>query len=33
MIDSIKEELTPQELDILYQALTKLNRWFRELNQ
>ena len=25
MIDSIKEELTPQELDILYQALTKLN--------
>ena len=33
MIDSRKEELTPQELDILYQALTKLNRWFRELNQ
>ena len=33
MIDSIKEELTPQDLDILYQALTKLNRWFRELNQ
>ena len=30
MIDSIKEELTPQELDILYQALTKLNRWFRD---
>lgn len=30
MIDSIKEELSGEELQILYRALTKLNRWFRE---
>lgn len=30
MIDSIKEELSGEELQILYRALTKLNKWFRE---
>ena len=30
MIDGISEELTPQELEVLIKAVTKLNSWFRE---
>ena len=29
MIDSIVKELTPEELEVLTRALTKLNSWFR----
>ena len=33
MIDGISEELTPQELEVLVKAVTKLNSWFREFEE
>ena len=30
MIQGIREELTPEEVKVLAQALTKLDRWFRQ---
>lgn len=32
MIDGIKEELTEEELEVLYRTLKKLNCWFREFS-
>ena len=29
MIDSISDELTPEEMELLIKTLTKLNKWFR----
>lgn len=29
MIDSVSEELSPEELELLVNTLTKLNKWFR----
>lgn len=29
MIDSVSEELSPEELELLIRTLTKLNKWFR----
>ena len=29
MIDSVSEELSPEELKLLVVTLTKLNKWFR----
>lgn len=29
MIDSVSEELSPEELELLIKTLTKLNKWFR----
>lgn len=29
MIDSVSEELSPEELELLVRTLTKLNNWFR----
>lgn len=30
MIDSVSEQLTQEELEVLVRSLTKLNRWFRD---
>ena len=29
MIDSVSKELTPEQLELLVETLTKLNKWFR----
>lgn len=33
MIDSVSKELTPEELEMLVETLTKLNTWFRHWQQ